>query len=426
MGKRDQVTISAGRSRAWISGGVSCLVLLGLAVGALGTGVSAAFPAAAAMRPDIPTPGDFGQLDAVWCTSPARCWAVGYYARGSTDFDQVQRWNGRKWALVSAPGRGNNTSVHTELTSVTCVTPASCWAVGELGRRDGSDHNQVARWNGRRWSLVSVPDPGATTTTKLNELIGVSCAARASCWAVGEHSRYLGFEHNEVVHWNGRRWSLASVPDPAATSPYANSDLVGVSCPSRANCWAVGNYMPTPSGSQLNEVVHWNGRKWSRVIVPSPSGGSELFGVSCPSPGSCWAVGTYFTYVRGVTTTLNEALHWNGHRWSLVATPDQAAPGSGNELTDVSCTSPANCWAVGGYGNIFGYPVGFPELNQALHWNGRKWTLVATPDPAGTTLTAINGLNGASCASAARCWAVGDLGLWNEALRWNGSRWSTR
>jgi hypothetical protein len=234
------MAVSAGGTRAWVSGGVACLALLGLAAGALGAGVSVASSvppvAALAGRRAVPAPGESSSLNAVTCISAARCWAVGDYARGSTDFDQALRWNGRRWSRIPVPGRGNNLGdADTALNDVTCVTPASCWAVGELGRRDGSEHNQVVHWNGRAWSPVSVPDPGATTTTTLNELSGVSCAAPASCWAVG--SRYLGFEHNQVVHWNGRRWSRVSVPSPR---PKGLSELFEVSCPSPSSCWAVG------------------------------------------------------------------------------------------------------------------------------------------------------------------------------------------
>jgi hypothetical protein len=429
------MAVSARGTRAWVSGGVACLALLGLAAGALGAGVSVASPVPAlAGRRAVPAPGDSSGLGAVTCTSAASCWAVGYYARGSTDFNQALRWNGRRWTRIPVPGRGNNAGdAGTGLNDVTCVTRASCWAVGELGRRDGSEHNQVVHWNGRKWSLVSVPDPGAATTTTSNGLSGVSCAAPASCWAVGERSSDAGFPHDQVVHWNGRKWSLVSVPEPVGLTSTGDNELFGVSCPARASCWAVGTSSRSDATPQLNQVLHWNGRRWSRVSVPTPrpKGLSELFEVSCPSPSSCWAVGGHVITAGGANSTitvLNQALHWDGRRWSLVAVPDQdgTSQGAGNQLTDVSCPSPASCWAVGSSGNVGGKMIGGTELNQAMHWNGRKWSLAATPDPGGTGFLATNLLIGVSCASAASCWAVGDTGPGgaNEALRWNGRRWS--
>jgi hypothetical protein len=44
--------------------------------------------------------------------------------------------------------------------------------------------------------------------------------------------------------------------------------------------------------------------------------------------------------------------------------------GASNQLGGAACTSSRNCWAVGSYGSI---DVG-SERNQALHWNGKKWS----------------------------------------------------
>ena len=60
---------------------------------------------------------------------------------------------------------------------------------------------------------------------------------------------------------------------------------------------------------------------------------------------------------------VNEALRWNGHDWSYIITPSVAA-GENPALYAVTCTSSANCWAVGG--DFDG--------NQAIHWNGHKWS----------------------------------------------------
>jgi hypothetical protein len=121
-------------------------------------------------------------------------------------------------------------------------------------------------------------------------------------------------------------------------------------------------------------------------------------------------------------------LHWNGRTWSLASSPDPDGTGAGanNFLSDVVCTSAANCWAVGSYGST---SSGGEMLNQALHWDGRTWSPASTPNPAGTVSGAINALGGVRCASPASCWAVGrdaqaGQSERNQALHWNGSTWS--
>jgi hypothetical protein len=147
-----------------------------------------------------------------------------------------------------------------------------------------------------------------------------------------------------------------------------------------------------------------------------------LSGLGCTTATNCWAVGTF-----GLTGTLlqDEALHWNGSKWLLGAAPNPGgtSPGANNALTAVNCLSVTNCWAVGYYSSPG------PVLNQALHWNGTTWSQTTTPNPAGTGSNAGNALLSIRCSSASDCWAVGEQQRGggptrNEALRWNGTKWS--
>ena len=159
--------------------------------------------------------------------------------------------------------------------------------------------------------------------------------------------------------------------------------------------------------------------------VPRPGSSSELSGISCTSPGDCWAVGDF---TSGSGAQLNQALHWNGRKWSLVPTPDpgQMAQRAFDSLVGVRCISASNCWAVGSFASPGN---GVFELNQALHWNGRHWSLVPTPDPGGLGNDDSSGLTAIRCPSPASCWAVGVVSTkgqanLNEILHWNGAGWS--
>jgi hypothetical protein len=275
----------------------------------------------------------------------------------------------------------------------------------------------------------SVPRPGSSS-----QLVGISCTSPSSCWAVGRDT-VNGAELNQALHWNGRKWSPVPIPSPGGTATASRSELNGVSCASPASCWAVGDFFKSRF-SALNQALHWNGRRWSLVAVPSPGGtasvaGSSLTTVRCTSPASCWAVGDYRPPGSSVSL-LNQALHWNGRHWSLVATPvpGRTASGGYGFLNGVRCTSPGNCWAVGGF--VEGGAIGRGALlNQVLHWNGRTWSQASAPDPGGTRAAAINLLDGVACTSSGNCWAIGSYGTLanprtnlNQALHWNGRRWS--
>lgn len=75
------------------------------------------------------------------------------------------------------------------------------------------------------------------------------------------------------------------------------------------------------------------------------------------------------------SATFDMALHWNGTKWSQVKTPAPGGTTSGeiSTLVDSACISTANCWAAGDYGNLEGSSA--RSLNQVLHWNGHKWSV---------------------------------------------------
>jgi hypothetical protein len=59
-------------------------------------------------------------------------------------------------------------------------------------------------------------------------------------------------------------------------------------------------------------------------------------------------------------------LHWNGHRWQLVKTPNLPA---GSGLVGITATSARHAWAVGGAGDN----LGAKAKALVLHWNGKRW-----------------------------------------------------
>jgi hypothetical protein len=230
------------------------------------------------------------------------------------------------------------------------------------------------RWNGTKWSKVASPNPGGTTSAiDDSTLTGVS-ADSADAWAVGSYINPTPFAGETLVlRWNGTRWSQVASPNPGGTSSNDINNLNGVSADSATDAWAVGSYAPF-GGDTL--ALHWNGTKWSKVASPNPGGTSSndiniLNGVSADSATDAWAVGTY----GDPTTVVNETLvlRWNGTKWSKVASPNPGGTTSANDfsyLNGVSADSATDAWAVGYYFN----PTTGAEATIVLHWNGTSWS----------------------------------------------------
>ncbi|HEV2242303.1 MAG TPA: alkaline phosphatase family protein [Streptosporangiaceae bacterium] len=133
--------------------------------------------------------------------------------------------------------------------------------------------------------------------------------------------------------------------------------------------WAVGERLNADYQDRaLIEV--WNGARWTIADNPQPGSVRDmLFGASAVSPSDVWVVGDR-EGGNGLFETLAE--HWNGRRWSVVPTPD---PGStGNHLYAVDAVARDDVWAVG-------QRLGTQAPDQPLveHWNGHRWSVVSTP-----------------------------------------------
>jgi hypothetical protein len=158
-------------------------------------------------------------------------------------------------------------------------------------------------------------------------------------------------------------------------------------------------------------ILNWNGRRWLSVKPPRQTG--FLTGVTAVSANDVWAVGE--SQSSGAEQTLIE--HFNGRKWSVVPSPNT---GFSDQLTAVTSVSASDVWAVG-----FAEPNAFASPQTLiLHWDGTSWSVVPSPDPAGVGVD--NELSGATAVSATDVWAVGETGNGAQTLteHWDGTSWT--
>jgi hypothetical protein len=383
------------------------------------------------------------QLNSVFCLSADDCWSVGYtITKPGDDRNQVLHWTGKRWFSVTVPNQGGTgKGDSSQLGAVRCTSASDCWAVGQYWTSENSARfDQALHWNGKTWRVIGTPTPGGRLPGSLNELDDVSCISPDNCWAIGFYGEDVAtskseFEIglNQALHWNGKSWSLVPVPSPAGSGKNHVSVLDSIRCASASSCWAAGAFGNVGKLTVRDQVLRWNGKKWTRVAVPDPAGVApgdlnELVGLSCTAVSNCWAVGLYGKLTAGPTmpSSLNLVLHWNGRKWSKVSVLSPGPNGGKfDQLNAVTCDGAKDCWAVGQAGNLDGNQ---PVRNTALHWNGVKWSLGTTPNPAGTGSLDRSELNSVRCVSAADCWAVGvevhnGRHNTNQILHWTGKKW---
>jgi hypothetical protein len=385
-----------------------------------------------------------GGLSGVACTSASACTAVG----GSNAGALAERWNGTRWSIQSTPNPAQGGGF---LTSVACMSASACTAVGL------SNAGTLAeRWNGIRWSLQPTPTPAGAQFAFLNT---VACTSPSACTAAGAYTNASGVFRTLAEHWNGTAWHRQATPNQGP------SLLIGLTCTSAAACTAVGYSTTNQSPAVL--VERSAGASWRTQAAPNPPGAasSSLNGVACASRSACTAVGATTSRSRTVATLAEQ---WNGHTWRIQPTPSPTGGGALNSvscawrsactavggtadgatlaeqrigttwtirptpnpagaaqsfLLAVSCTSPSACIAAGAYSTTSSEAGPFRSL--AEQWNGKKWTILPTPNPAKALQSFLNGV---SCTSPSACTAIGEqhsaAGIVHTvAERWDGATW---
>ncbi len=293
------------------------------------------------------------------------------------------------------------------LTDVSCSSPSRCVAVGEY-YQPRPPNALIGRWDGSRWSIMRGPAPPAHTHA---DLYGISCTSASDCTAVGSWTRNSRQPttlppptRTLVEHWNGSTWSIVKSPN----LPMPSNSLSAVACTRTSGCIAVGASGNSNESHLRTLVERWNGSQWVIVNSPNPVGATYSFlsSISCTSPSDCVAAGEYF--LGGHPQVQNRILieHWNGSAWTVVASPEP--PGStASHLSGVACTAESNCVALGtkSYPHRKGDSYGGPrDYTLTEHWNGSSWAIVSSPNPPGPP---ADGLASVACTSASDCTAVG-------------------
>jgi hypothetical protein len=282
----------------------------------------------ASTTPTLPSTYDAAFLVSVSCTGPTWCMATGWADNSTTSNTDTfaEQWNGSSWTIVSTPDITGH--VDDEFNAVSCTGPTNCMAVGynaatgtglalpspgaqggagQLGFSGFPDpfasahalthatsphiavttHVLAEQWNGTSWTVTDTVDPPGVTDP---EFAGVSCAGAGFCMATGYDydettgSSLLAF--TEV--WSAASWSESALPAPTGIGDGA---LIGVSCISPTSCTSVGTDV---NGASTETVItgSWNGSTWTLSTVPGTPGPlAVFFGVSCLGGGDCVATG---------------------------------------------------------------------------------------------------------------------------------------
>jgi hypothetical protein len=361
--------------RSWSKRGWMLVCCLGVAV------LCASTALAATLRWSIQSGTGKGLHNAVLvgvsCGSPHSCSAVGEsVAKAGAATPVAEQWSGKAWKVQRAAVPSGSQS--TELFDVSCFLPARCTATGRYLNKSRVTVSLAERWNGKKWAIQRTANVAGAGR---NTLRGVSCPSNNWCMAVGAYKFPKSGFRILAERWNGHSWSVQKPPNPSA-GPFG-SELITVSCTSSRACFGVGDAVDN-TGHVRGLVEHWNGKKWTIQSVPLPAGAfrSQLVGVDCAATSTCEAVGYYAQTATTGQVGFSET--WDGHHWTMQTMPKPAGAQQALPL-DVACASATACTAVGEVLNAHS-----TELTLAENYDGTKWQTQSTPNPRGAKLSLFN------------------------------------
>jgi len=385
--------------------------------------------------PELAAPLPAGWLNSVSAASATDAWAVGFTCgRGCTSSNSATertltvRWNGRTWSRVPSPSPG----AAAELLSVSVTSHGTAYAAGwtcDVACVTGTGGYQplLLRFDGVRWSRATTPDPGISTM-----LYSVSASGGSTVWAVGQtctancETSLAGWQ-SLVLSTRGNGWNVA-------TQPITGVSPLAVAAGQGGAAWLVGlctSWCRAALSSTLALYRQGTGDDWSPEVTPSPGDSAALNSVSAGIGGAAWAVGNYCTSACGSASAVDNPLivHWDGTSWSVAASPGHLVNAV---LSGVSSGSDGSAWAVGWTCKPRCTATAQDDRTLILSWTGTTWVQVASPTPA--AVTSLRGVSLDPADPGSDAWAVGSYCATNcgtasaEAVRpvilhWTGTAW---
>jgi hypothetical protein len=215
------------------------------------------------------------------------------------------------------------------------------------------------RWDGEAWHDLQAH--GKET------FWWVSGTSATDVWMVGTEGR--------IAHWDGTTFT--------AHDAGTTTTLWGVQAFARDDVWVVGGAPGEGTKAANDLVLHWDGKSFTREVLPGEPLGRALFKVWGPRADDLYVVGE-----------LGTIWHRQGATWTLVPTRGIA---TGTLFTVHGCSS-SDVWAVGNA--------------DVLHSDGTRWSRVDVP--------LSSTVNGVSCA---RPGSVAIVGAGSLKQRWVGGAW---
>jgi hypothetical protein len=307
------------------------------------------------------------------------------------------------WGSISAPLPANaDAPSGARLDVPVCPAVRVCWALGlyyvPAGASSTTQELLIERLSGRDWRPSEAPLPANVGPTAGSVGLGLSCPTKTWCVAVGSYQPPSpAYAMGLIDTYSAGTWSAIESPSPAVSTV-----LTSVSCAKPGSCAAIGESGATERYGF--DAVLANGN-WTASVVAAPvkgSAGATPDAVSCPAAGWCEVAGSYYGIPQGAQYPMADTLTGRTGTPVQLPLPSDAVPSDGEHFGAISCPAIGACVAVGSYGTSTGYSPLVETLANGV------WTAVVPPVPV-TAAGSESELDSLTCSSTSSCTAIGNF-----------------
>jgi hypothetical protein len=348
------------------------------------------------------------------CASPGNCLVGGSYgtdADGDVGAFTVEEKNGVWGHAMKVPGLAAlGAQVQTAIYAVSCGKPGDCTVVGLTQPPDTYDATLVMETEQNyTWSAArAIPDVTSVSEgLALSDppTVFLSCTGSAACAIAG-----VAGNGDFLVAETGGTWRSTDLLPAGAT-------VAALSCAAAGDCTVGGSFATTASAPKLAAVWYETEGNWSAAhFLPGGPPSTQSSGVtqlSCTAPGDCTAVGDW-QFALSQPFVVTES----GGTWKKPQ-PVPGLPIPSSPVSDypqaLSCAAPGTCAMGGFYGSSYSQAETAGPAFLADETGGAWGKAHAVPGlkPAGSTKAAE--VSAISCAPGGYCAAAGSVSV-NDPL----------
>lgn len=297
----------------------------------------------------------------------ADIYAGGFFRSvGRVEANYIARWNGTNWSALGSGVKGSN-DFSTTVVSAIAVNGSNVYVGGNFTNAGGVSANNVAKWDGNRWSALG---------SGLNGPVSAIVLSGSDVYVGGSFTTAGGGSANYIAKWDGIGWS--------ALGSGLNSNVTAIA--STSGVFFVGGNFTSAGGINANHIAQWNGTTWGSLSGASSNGVNGTVNSIIPTTPTSLYIGGTFTTAGGIGVN---HLAQGYSSWSGLGS---GVTGGSSPAVFAMAYDGANLYVAGSFTNAGGLPA-----DGIARWDGANWSALG----GGVLQRSASGLSPASVTAMA-------------------------